>query len=100
MCGINVPITVTGWRDPAGAGLLGLTIFHASWIIGERLTAIVANVTVVPLPALLGMGAAVHRGEFGRVRWNLVVTKWDASAHARMDAANRPSAQLAMSKLT
>jgi hypothetical protein len=44
------------------------------------------------------MGAAVHRGEFGRVRENLVVTKSDASAHARVDAANRPSAQLAMSK--
>jgi hypothetical protein len=45
MCGINVPIAVVGWRDPPGAGLLGLTIFHASWIIGERLTAVIANVT-------------------------------------------------------
>jgi hypothetical protein len=50
MCGINVPITVTGRRDPSGAGLLGLTTFHTSWIIGEPLTAIIAKVTIIPLP--------------------------------------------------
>jgi hypothetical protein len=50
MCGINVPITVTGRRDPSGAGLLGLTIFHTSWIIGEPLTAIIAKVAIIPLP--------------------------------------------------
>jgi hypothetical protein len=65
MCGINVPITVTGRRDPSGAGLLGLTTFHTSWIIGEPLTAIIAKVAIIPLPDLVGVGFVnAHRADF------------------------------------